>query len=98
MKGPTPQAGQFSLRWLFIAVTACSLCACIYRLTGWFETAAIAIALVLVGLCLSQWTRGHRWWRGGLVTLSFLIVWMVGVDFSVFHVGCDHCWSHWDSG
>jgi hypothetical protein len=92
-----PPRLQFSLRWLFVVVTATALCALVYRLTGAVETAGVAVAFVLCGLCLKMPQCRHRGLlQGGLLAIATLILWIVGVDYSVFWEGCDHCNSHWD--
>ncbi len=91
----SPPRLQFSLRWLFVVVTATAVCALVYRLSGLVETVGVAVSLLLCGVCLKMPRFRHsRWLRGGLLALATIVVWMVGVDGSVFWEGCQYCGSH----
>jgi len=86
------------LRSLFAATTACALCALVYRLTGGFETVVVAFAIVVCAVCVGKWKYRLYWLRGILMAACAAAVWMVGVDYSEFREGCEHCGSHWSVG
>jgi len=88
---------QFSLVWLFAAVTAAAICALIARLCGWVESLGVGIAFVLA--VVAVWVRGVPYSRLIRVTsgiLAALCLWFVGVDWSWFINRCPHCASHWN--
>lgn len=88
---------QFTLRRLFIFITAIGVCAAVFRITGWIETAGVTIAMCLAtaAWALPQF-RYYVAARGGLVCLALATLWMSAVDFSWFREGCPHCDSHYD--
>lgn len=89
---------QFNLRWLFTVITLCALCAFVYRLTGPYETAFIAIALTLLVASLKLWKGRAIWLRSIMLTVAGVMIWMAAIDLSFFHEGCGHCNSHWHRG
>lgn len=99
MSSPKPAfRAQFNLRWLFALITLCALCALVYRLTGPYETAFIAIALTLLVACVWQWKGRAIWLRWIMLAVPAAMIWMASMDLSYFHEGCPHCNSHWDRG
>ncbi|HUE70279.1 MAG TPA: hypothetical protein VMP01_05265 [Pirellulaceae bacterium] len=97
MVAPSRYRLQFSLRWLFVVVTAIAVCALVYRITGLVESIGVAVAFVLCGICINlPPLRFRRSLRGILLALAAGIVWMVGVDYSYFWEGCGYCRSHWN--
>jgi hypothetical protein len=95
-KPPIPL--QFNLRWLFAATTLCALCAFVYRLSGPYETAFIAVALILLPACAKLWKGRAIWLRSILLMVPVAMIWMAAFDLSYFHEGCSHCNSHWYRG
>ena len=87
---------QFTLRWLFAFVTAIAVCAAVFRITSWVETAGVAVA---IGVGTIAWMlprfRFHLAARGGLAFLAVATFWTVAVDYSLFREGCPNCHSHY---
>jgi len=87
---------QFSLVWLFAAVTAAAICALIARLCGWVESLGVGIAFVLAVVAVR--VRGVPYAtaiRRTAGILAALIVWGVGVDRSVYIERCARCHGDW---
>ena len=92
-----PQRFQFGLRWLFVAIAATAVCALVARQCGWIESLGVGIAFGLAAVALHL--RGVGYWKAIRITsviVAALIVWVVGAEYSVFRVGCEHCLSHWN--
>jgi hypothetical protein len=94
---PSPRRVQFSLRWLFVIVAVVAVCAWVYRLAGLVESLGVSLGFILCGICLIlPKFRFRRSLRGVLLATASLILWMVGIDYSLYWEGCEHCLSHWD--
>lgn len=90
---------QFSLRWLFVMVSAAAVVALVARLSGGIEAVGTALSLGLLAACLRCPQFRHiRLARGILVTLSLGALWFAAVDYSVFRERCDQCGLHWWEG
>lgn len=90
---------QFSLRWLFVLVSAAAVIALVARVSGGIEAAGTVLSLILFGVCLRL--RGFRWVglvRGVLVMLSILVLWFAAIDYSVTCIWCDRCNVDWAEG
>jgi hypothetical protein len=87
---------QFSLVWLFAAVTAAAICALVARQCGWVEAVGVGLAFVLTAVAIRL--RGVPYStviRRAAGILAALIVWGVGVDWSVYIERCERCHSDW---
>jgi len=87
---------QFNLRWLFYVTLAAGVCAYLATNNGPAEAIGFGIAFALLGLAivLPQF-RFRRPIRCLLATIILLVIWVVGVDRSVFRLTCRHCSLQW---
>jgi len=69
----------------------------IARQCGWIESLGVGLAFILAAIAFqlraNQHTQPIRWIAG---IGAIIVIWAVGVDWSVFKEGCDQCRSHWN--
>jgi hypothetical protein len=86
---------QFTLRRLFALISVIAACAAVFRVTGWVETAGVAVAISLAAACwLLPKFRWHRVARVGLAVFAAVALWMAAIDYVTYRKGCIHCNSH----